>query len=164
MTDREYAIAVTEVLEILKTFSDEDVEKIPKKLIENFETYKLDDYDYKYDYSKPFSKIEMGVNTKAILGVIYRNYWCNEEEKAEYDRILQENQEKRLKKYKVNDLFSKNQEIEKENINSNSEENNIDDTENTSKALIAYDDMKWYQKLKFNIAKFIKKLIGDKNG
>lgn len=38
--------------------------------------------------------MELLPETKGLLAMIYRNYWCTEEERKEYDRILMENDRK----------------------------------------------------------------------
>ena len=83
MTDLEYSNACTEVLEIIKYFPDEDVEKIPKSLILSFETYKNKSYKPKFNFRNSLDLIGLDPNAKAMLGIIFENYWCPTDEERD---------------------------------------------------------------------------------
>jgi len=77
--------------------------------------------------------------TKAILGIIFYNFWSNKEEKKEFEKILRENEIKKEEEadnlYKYEDLFKNKTNV----INENNLPVEIKD--------------KWYEK----IANFLKK-------
>ena len=83
MTTKEYAMAYTEVLEILRHVPDEDIAKIPKDKIHFYELNCDSSYEYKLDSSREFKDKKMLRITKAILANIYRDYWASSQEKEE---------------------------------------------------------------------------------
>ena len=121
-----YEKACTEVIELLKYFPKESVEKIPKEELEAY-LYKRDkSYIYKVDKGKTFEQQEMSEKTKAIFANIFRDYWATDYQrerinaKEKYDR--EKIEEEKRKKYNPDDIFkNKNNIIEKqeENINDN---------------------------------------------
>ena len=111
MITNEFAEASAEINEILGYLPTEYVEKIPAKLRELFNKVKKEDYVSKID---PYKKLKP--KTKTLLTVIYRNYWCNEEERAELDKILIENdkkyEEELRERYNPDNIFKKKEIIE----------------------------------------------------
>lgn len=85
MVTKEYAMAYTEVVEILKHVSDEDVKKIPEEKLEFYKSNMDNEYKYKIDITKKFEEQEMSDITKAILANIFRDYWATPYQK---ERIL----------------------------------------------------------------------------
>ena len=65
MVDNKYAIAYSEILEILKHIPIEDYNKIPKDKIEIFETYANKEYNFEYDPQKTLK--EQNVSNISIL-------------------------------------------------------------------------------------------------
>jgi len=122
MITNEFAEAATEINEILSYLPNEYIQRIPKKLRDFFKKVKSNNYISKIDPYKPLGEQELKPKTKTILTIIYWNYWCNEEEKRNIDRVLIENDqkyEKELKeKYNPDNLFKNKQEqIVKEKTN-----------------------------------------------
>ena len=123
MVDNKYAVAYSEVLEILKHIPIEDYNKIPKNEIELFEAYADNNYTFNYDTRKKLEEQNVSDITKGIIILLFRDYWATENqrqgiiEKQNYDRISLE--EKNKKKYNV-DIF--------QHIKGN--EQNIEDTSN----------------------------------
>ncbi len=70
-----YPKAYTEVLEILKYMPENDVKKIPKKLLETFECKKDTNYSFIIDENQDFSKLKILDETEAIMVNIFRDYW-----------------------------------------------------------------------------------------
>lgn len=137
MITKEYAEAYAEIDEILGYLPDEYVNKIPVKLREFYKKAKDKEYVSKIDPFKTLDNQEMKHTTKVLLTIIYREYWCNEEEKAELDKILIENDQKLeteiREKYNPDNIFKKKD---------NSEEiENIEET-----ALVNYENKTWYKK------------------
>ena len=99
MMTKDYAMAYTEVLEILKHVPEEDVSKIPTQKIEFYKSNCDQNYDYKLDSSKEFKNQKMSKITKAILANIYRDYWAPLDEKEQI--ILREKRDiEELERYK----------------------------------------------------------------
>lgn len=125
MITNEFAEASAEISEILGYLPTEYVEKIPAKLRAFFNKVKKADYVSKIDPYKQLDEQELKPKTKTLLTVIYRNYWCNEEERAELDKILIENdkkyEEELRERYNPDNIFKKKEIIEEkiETIQSN---------------------------------------------
>lgn len=109
MIKENYAYAYKEVIELLKYFSLEDVEKIPEDLIKVF-LYNMDtEYVYNVDEEKTFEEQTMLEETKVIFAIIFRDYWATDYQR---ERILakEENDKKRIeeeksRKYNTNNIF-----------------------------------------------------------
>lgn len=137
MITKEYAEAYAEIDEILGYLPDEYVNKIPVKLREFYKKAKDKEYVSKIDPYKTLDNQDMKHTTKVLLTIIYREYWCNEEEKAELDKILVKNDQKHeaeiREKCNPDNIFKKK---------SNTEE--IEKIEET--ALVNYENKTWYKK------------------
>ena len=151
MISVEYANAYSEVLEILKYISKEDYEKIPNSKIELFETNYNKDYIFKYNPNKTLDEQNVSKTAKAIIAILFRDYWATEIQKEKiiskqnYDRMKLE--EERKARYNSNNLFKNN---EKRLI--------MDNTEKEEElALIETSDIKWYKKVWRFLTKFKKK-------
>lgn len=151
MISVEYANAYSEVLEILKYISKEDYEKIPNSKIELFETNYNKDYIFKYNPNKTLDEQNVSKTAKAIIAILFRDYWATEIQKEKiiskqnYDRMKLE--EERKARYNSNNLFKNN---EKRII--------MDNTEKEEElALIETSDIKWYKKVWSFLTKFFRK-------
>ena len=123
MVTKEYAMAYTEVIEILKYVPDEDVQKIPVEKLNFYKNNMDNEYNYKLDMSKRFEEQEMSDITKAILANIFRDYWATPkqkeriEAKEKYD--LEKLEEEKREKYNPEDIFKNKKEefvIKKANL------------------------------------------------
>ena len=90
MIPKEYAMAYTEVIEILKHVQKEDIQKIPEEKLKFYKANMDNEYNYKLDMTKKFEEQEISDITKAILANIFRDYWAipyqkERIEKKEYD-------------------------------------------------------------------------------
>lgn len=119
MTNLDYRKSCTEVLAILNNMSIENFKKIPRELIEAFETSKDADYDFSLDYSKDLKDQDVSEFTLAILNNLYRDYLASEEEK---NMIMLEEKQKRSEeekikreKYNPDDIFKKKTQVEDSN-------------------------------------------------
>ena len=122
MITKEYAMAYTEVVEILKYVPVEDVGKIREEKLEFYKTIMDNEYNYKLDMTKEFEEQEMSEITKAILANIFRDYWAMPyqkeriEAKEKYD--LEKIEEEKREKYNPDNIFkNKEEETIVENIN-----------------------------------------------
>lgn len=106
--EKDYSKVYKELYEIFKYLSKEQIEKVPKEFIDVVNSKKDDEYSYKVEHIKDFENQEMMRETRAILAVLYRDYWCSEEERKEILRkekeeyIKEENEKKEKYDY---DLF-----------------------------------------------------------
>lgn len=143
-----YPKAYTEVLEILKYMPKDDVNKIPKELVNTFEYKKDNNYIFAINEYQDFSKLKVLNETKAIMVNIFRDYWASSEQKEKIKTKQQHDmriiEEEKRKKYYPDSIFKDKQSIVIENI---VPENNEQHTE-----MIEYKEQKWYQKI-FNLIK-----------
>ena len=118
MNDIEYAIAYSEVLEILKYISIDDYNKIPKSKIQLFKNNSDKKYDLNYNPNISLGEQNISKRAKAIIAILFRDYWATQEQrekiiaKQKYDRYQIE-KNSRLK-YNPDDLF-----LNKSNMSSN---------------------------------------------
>lgn len=151
MISVEYTNAYSEVLEILKYISKEDYDKIPNSKIELFETNYNKDYIFKYNPNKTLDEQNVSKIAKAIIAILFRDYWATEIQKEKiiskqnYDRMKLEEEKKA--RYNSDNLFKNN---EKKII--------MDNTEKEEElALIETSDIKWYKKVWRFLTKFFRK-------
>lgn len=111
MVSVEYANAYSEVLEILKFISKEDYEKIPANKIELFKLNSNKEYEFTYDPEKTLDEQNVSKRAKAIIGILFRDYWATEVQrekiirKQKNDRLILEEQKKPL--YDIENIFKK---------------------------------------------------------
>lgn len=143
---QEYNEAFTEVNEIIKMMPDELVNKIPSKFREMLEDER--DKEYNPKIQEPLEKCKLKNETIIILGLIYRDFLCSQDEKRRLQekdaRELQEIQkaieDEIRQKYNPDDLFKKKN-------GNNNEHQNFEET-----AIAVAQKEKWYKKI-FNIIK-----------
>ena len=99
MVNVEYANAYSEVLEILKFISKEDYEKIPASKIELFKLNSNKEYKFTYNPEKTLDEQNVSKRAKAIIGILFRDYWATEEEKQEFRK--KDEEERKLNEEKV---------------------------------------------------------------
>ena len=144
--NQEYNEAFTEVNEIIKMMPDELVNKIPSKFREMLEDER--DKEYNPKIQEPLEKCKLKNETIIILGLIYRDFLCSQDEKRRLQekdaRELQEIQkaieDEIRQKYNPDDLFKKKN-------GNNNEHQNFEET-----AIAVAQKGKWYKKI-FNIIK-----------
>ncbi len=104
--------AYTEVIELLKFFPKESIDKIPDEKLELYYMNRNKDYEYKVDTTKAFKDQKMLKETKAIFAIIFRDYWATDYQrerilaKQAYDRKIRE--EELMRKYSPDNIFKKN--------------------------------------------------------
>ena len=150
MITKEFAEASSEINEILGYLPNEYVEKIPVKLREFFKKVADKDYVSNIDPYKTLDQQKMKLKTKTLLTIIYREYWCNSEERVELDKILIENDRRHegdiRKKYNTDNIFKQKeipQKIEEAGKNN----------------LINYDNRAWFQKAFDFVSNIFKKIF-----
>lgn len=107
--EQTYEEAVTEVLDILNHTSIEDVKKINPKFIEHLKQHSSKTYVPNFDHTQKLKDMNLKPKTRALICLIYREYFCDENQKKEYDKRIVEVEleyQKELKaKYNTDNLF-----------------------------------------------------------
>ena len=109
MKNIQYANAYKEVIEILKFIPIEDYNKIPRNRIRLFETNSNKEYNFVYDPNKSLDEQNVSKRAKAIIAILFRDYWANDFQrkkllkKQEDDRIKLEKEKK--EKFSTENLF-----------------------------------------------------------
>ena len=150
-----YKLALSEVDAIIEASDISEQEKIPVKFREFIKSKKNKDYVYIVDKNKKLYEQDIMQETKIIFSLIYRSYFCSEEQKSflkQKDIEEEERKERELReKYNPDNLFNKNKKEEKK-------EEYIEEN-NEQVALIDYKNMKWYRKVIFKITNWFKAII-----
>ncbi len=109
MISVEYKEAISETLDILKHTKKEDVDKIPTRFMEFLKENASKTYKPKLDHTLKIDEMNLKPKTKAILAIIYEEFWCNNRERIEFNKKLRDNEiakEKELReKYNPNKIF-----------------------------------------------------------
>lgn len=154
MVTKEFAEASAEINEILKYMPKEEVEKIPSKLREFFKEVASKDYVTNINPDLPLDKQQIKEKTKDIIALIYRNYWCTEEERKELDQKLIENdrkfEEELREKYNPDNIF-------KNNVTTTKKEEPEEKEEKIEQSLVVQETEKWYQRFLNMIKRWFKK-------
>lgn len=98
----EYANAYQEVLEILKYTEDGAIEKIPKDFLNMMRSRANPKHGFCVDINLPFDEQNIMKRTKAILAIIFRDYWSYDKQKAK----IKEHEERDLLEMEVELLQS----------------------------------------------------------
>jgi len=127
---KEYSEAAVEVLDILDNTDRQAVNKIPKDFIKFLIDIASYDYVVNFDHSKPINELNLKERTKELLGVIYINWWCDESQRGQYKKEIEEKekreQEKLREKYNPDNIFKNKKSVQisnemQEEINSKNE-------------------------------------------
>ena len=114
MADIQYANAYTEVLDILKHISKEDYEKIPKSKIKVFEENSNKNYNFTYDENKTLDEQNVSEITKAIIAILFRDYWATKEQR--YIIIKKQQEIKDQKQKELMAKFEQNKNISEKDL------------------------------------------------
>ena len=154
MVTKEFAEASAEINEILKYLPKEEVEKIPSKLREFFKEVESKDYVTNINPDLPLDEQNIKEKTKDIIALIYRNYWCSEEERKELDQKLIENdrkfEEELREKYNPDNIF-------KNNVTTTKKEESEVKEAKIEQSLVPQETGKWYQRFLDMVKKWFKK-------
>lgn len=120
MISIEFSRGVSEVLDILNHIEEKYVKKIPIKFMQFLESNKADSYVPNLDHSKKIYEMNLSEKAKNILAIIYMNYWCTPEQKADFIRNI-ENNEKNYKNALKENYDSSNIFNTKSNVQTNEE-------------------------------------------
>lgn len=137
---RNIKIAATETLEILSHLPDKFTNQIPEEFMKKLKTISLKNYKFSIDDSKSLLEQNISKDTINILIIIYRMFWCNEEERKNLDKMLVEN------------------ELEYRNsIKNKTDSQNVEEIkEESCTSLVEYKDT-IFMKIKLLLSRFIRK-------
>lgn len=111
-----YARAYTEVLEIIKHFTEEEYNKIPKEKIEYYENNKDTNYTFKINPDIDLDKQNISKKAYAILISLFRDYFATDRQKEILDNLLMQNEQKleeeKLENFDSNGIFRKDEKKE----------------------------------------------------
>ncbi len=100
MTEQ-YKKACAELLHYLKGIRQDDVDRIPDKLMDFFRCNADFEYKCDFDYTLPLHDLQLMDETRGLIAMICLNYWCNtNEEKQIFIEHLNRNEvEYKLEQY-----------------------------------------------------------------
>lgn len=155
------AFAFAELLEILSYMEEDDVNKLPQKLMDIFKENADKEYQNHIDINIPLEEQNISEDTTALLGMLAVNYWCStEEEKQMLLEAYEENektyQESLREKYNPDTIF------DNQKSTSTTEATDFESTETStiqSNLPIDYQAFPWYKKVFTNIRNFVYKLL-----
>lgn len=81
MEKEEYAVACTEILEVINYVSKEDYNKVPKDVLQVLEKNKKDDIVFLYNPWKDINEQKMSETGRVMLASFFRDYWATEVQK-----------------------------------------------------------------------------------
>lgn len=109
MLSQEYREAFTETLDILEHTNSEDVNKISSKFLNFIKENASKTYKPNLDHTKRIKDMQLKQKTIGILTIIYRNFWCTDEQRKEFDEKIGQNemiyQKELSEKYNLDKLF-----------------------------------------------------------
>lgn len=148
-----YRQAYTEVYYILQNMSEVDVRKIPPDIIEILKQNRLKNYEVSINPSIPLKEQNLKEETKAVLAVLYRKFWCDEDKKEELERKFYEKL-----KYET-EIKAKSIKKPKEEYKGIDYSPKVirDENQKEVKTITEYKIEKWYNKLFNRIRKILKK-------
>lgn len=148
MVNIQYSNAMAELLHYLKGIRQEDINKIPTKLMNFIKENASKNYECSFDYNKPLKELDLLDETRGLIGMICYNYWCETaEQKSEYLNKLNENekhyQQMLREKYNPDNLF-KNKKQENEEV---------------QETQMIVQEEKWYKKIFDKLFKKLKFIL-----
>ena len=106
---KELSNAAVEINSLLDNVSEEVLNKIPKKFIEYLKDIESYDYYFEYDISKTIEEQNFSDEALKLIGLIYKDYLCTENEREDYNNILNEYnfklEEEKREKYNPDTIF-----------------------------------------------------------
>lgn len=155
------AFAFAELLEILSYMEEDDVNKLPQKLMDIFKENADKEYQNHINIDIPLEEQNISEDTTALLGMLAVNYWCSTEEEKQ---MLLEAYEENEKAYQDSLREKYNPEAIFDNVKEASTTETADfeskETSNIQSNLpIDYQSFPWYKKVFTNIRNFVYKLL-----
>lgn len=165
MLSAAYANAMTETLWYFKGIREEDLNKIPDRVMNYLVQNSNKDYVCNFDYNKSFSELNLLEETKILITSICYTYWCEDEiEKASLREILAQNEKDfeilQREIYNPNNIFKENKDKEKETekVNENKNANGNENKEIVQEQnLVVEPKENWFSKFINKIKNLFKK-------
>lgn len=148
----EYKKSLTELNTILNYMNAEYLKKIPNKLINFIRTNMDNDYIPMINRNVPIHKQNLSKDTKVLLSLIYRSYWCDKDKKEalkKQDLLEKQKYEEELyERYNSDNIFKNKNKKEM-----NAEINTVEET----KQLVEYKPQNLIQRIINKIVSFFKR-------
>lgn len=113
-----YSKAYIEILKIIEFLPDSEYQKIPQKLIDEFNENSDKEYIFDIKSEEDFEKKELLKETEYIMYVLYRNYLSDEEEREQLIQLEKQahndSEENKRMKYNPDDIFKNKDKKEKD--------------------------------------------------
>lgn len=123
MINSKYAKAYKEVLEIIKYFPEDELNKIPQEKIDYYKENMDKEYKFEINPKIDLSEQNISKEASAIIVTLFRDYFATKEQKKKLEEIIKLNkiklEKEKKNKYNPDDLFKSNN---NENINQNNKE------------------------------------------
>lgn len=120
MVNTEYKIAYSEVLEILKYISKEELNKVPKDMLKMFKTNASNENQFIYNPNKTLQEQNVSEIARAIIAILFRDYWTTENQKQKIlDKQNLDREKMREEMYSPDNIFQKHNIQQKENSTTN---------------------------------------------
>lgn len=151
--------AATQLHEIILLLPNESKSKIPLSIINLLENKKIDTEEINIKSAEHINDSAILDETKKYLSYIFLNYLATEDEKKEFNHILNENELRHQiflrNKYDIANIFGVE---EKKNNTLEIEEISVETQEEEVKTLIKYEEKKWWNKIYLFLVDKVKKL------
>ena len=110
--------AMYEVNIILNNTNEDIVKAIPEGVLKTIKEKAKEEKTFVYDRSKKLEDQNINDSTRGLLALIYRDYLCTEDEKAEYIKYyknaIEEQEREKAEKYSVEKIFEKKNQVPEE--------------------------------------------------
>ena len=118
--EAKYSEAAAQVLDILNYTDKEDVKKIPQSFINFLTEIANKNYKANFNHNVPIRGLNLGKQTRELLGFIYITWWCDEKDRNKFKSIIRSDnlntkKTEKIEKYNINDIFT-NREETKSNV------------------------------------------------
>ena len=149
-----YKKAFVEVDALIEASTEAEKEKISRSFRNFIKEKKSKDYKFEIDKNLSLSDQNIMKETKNILSLIYRSYFCTDEEKRDLalkDKEYKERKEKELReKYNTDNLFNRKKEYSA-----------VDNKEETNE-IVPYKNSSWFNKIIDSFKEIFKKIFKNK--
>ena len=109
MVSIELSEAAVEFNCILEYTEEKLKKRIPQKFLDFLKEIQSNTYKFEYDKNKRLSEQNLKPKTRGLIALVYKDYICDEDEKKEYLRIIQEKimqkEVDKRKKYNPDNIF-----------------------------------------------------------
>jgi len=127
--DKKTKEVFSEVYAFLEIIGEEYIEKIPKKIINEIEKQKSDEYKPIYSSEIAIENQNLQKETLSIIAILDLNYWSSPNEKIKIREKINKNEKKHQlelrEKYNPDDLFKNKKNNEKQELIQKLTTNNV---------------------------------------